>query len=547
MAPVRTAASVLAIALSAIAQSPARNPAPSPPKPEELCSIEGTVVNEQTGQPLGKTSLELNRAEGGGQNYVSSSGPDGAFVFKGITEGKYRLSAARNGYVRLEYGSSGQMRPGTTIALAKGQTVKGVPLRMIPHAVIAGRVTDSDGEPLAGIYVRAVRISFLRGKRSLLPFGGAQTNDLGEYRLFAVPAGRYLVNATQFQGGRREGAIDASGRPAEDGDVPTYHPSASEPEQGSWISVSAGGRIQGVDIMMAKARTYAVKGRVSGMPGSDASVSAMLLPRGGDIFSSLEPRRTQVSAEGTFQLTKVRPGAYYVQADSYHPEHQMTGRAEVDVRDGDVANVSVTLQSAFDVKGAVRLESGDAKVAGANVILEPREPGFMHGGSGGQIKEDGTFQLKSVRPSKYRIRMWKLPEGHYLKSARFGTTDALAEDFEMTSPGELELVVSPHGARIDGTVKNAKDEPAQGATIVILGEKGFRLSQPFLTTDQSGRFTVSGLPPGNYHVLAITDYEFGMEMAPDFLKLNSKAAGKVTLKERSAETLELKAASAVLE
>lgn len=548
MAPVRTAASVLAIVLCATAQTPVRPPAPSPPKPEDLSTVEGRVTVDQTEQPLGKVSLELIRMEagGGGRNYASSSGPDGTYIFKGIEAGKYRLSALRNGYVRAEYGSSGPTRPGTTIVLEKGQNLKSLSLKMIPHAVIAGRVLDGDGEPLAGIYVRTVRPSFLQGKRTLLPLGFAQTNDLGEYRLFGIPAGRYLVSASQFPGGRRENSIDASGREGEESNVTTYHPSAIEPEQGSWISVSAGGRLQGVDITMAKVRTYTIKGRVSGVPGADASVSARLWPQSGEVFSGMEERPVHVDAKGAFQLTGVRPGAYYIEAESYQVETQMSGRAGVEVRDGDVANLSVTLQAAFGIKGTVRLESGDGKIAGANVILEPKEIAFR-GGAGGVVKEDGSTQIRFVRPAKYRIRMARLPEGHYLKSARFGTADALAEDFEMTSAGELEIVVSPHGAKIEGTVKNAKGEPAQGATIVVLGEKGFRPTQPFLTSDQSGRFAVSGLPPGTYHVLAITDYEFGIERMPDFLKLNSKAAEKVTVKERSVEPVELKAATVVVE
>ena len=68
--------------------------------------------------------------------------------------------------------------------------------------MIAGRVTDEVGEPLAGVRIQAMRYQYLpNGRRQLTPvsggsFGGLVTNDLGEFRLYSLMPGTYVVSAT---------------------------------------------------------------------------------------------------------------------------------------------------------------------------------------------------------------------------------------------------------------------------------------------------------------------------------------------------------------
>ena len=67
--------------------------------------------------------------------------------------------------------------------------------------VIAGRVTDELGEPLAGVRVQAMRYQYLpNGRRQLTPVNpggifGPVTNDLGEFRLYSLMPGTYVVSA----------------------------------------------------------------------------------------------------------------------------------------------------------------------------------------------------------------------------------------------------------------------------------------------------------------------------------------------------------------
>ncbi|HYP09315.1 MAG TPA: hypothetical protein VER03_24030 [Bryobacteraceae bacterium] len=69
--------------------------------------------------------------------------------------GSYRITADRTGFVRTDHGATNPTRPGPPLTLAPGQALKQVTIRMQTHAVVAGRVLDEDGEPLANIHLQA--------------------------------------------------------------------------------------------------------------------------------------------------------------------------------------------------------------------------------------------------------------------------------------------------------------------------------------------------------------------------------------------------------
>src|SRR3954466_5554302 len=59
-------------------------------------------------------------------------------------------------------------------------------------AVITGKITDADGDPLRDVNVMATRIGSQRQHDS----GNGTTNDLGEFRIPDLHPGRYTVLAT---------------------------------------------------------------------------------------------------------------------------------------------------------------------------------------------------------------------------------------------------------------------------------------------------------------------------------------------------------------
>jgi protocatechuate 3,4-dioxygenase beta subunit len=125
------------------------------------------------------------------------SGPDGTFVFPELPAGTYGASASRNGfseYSRQEEEDSHD-RP-ITIALKPGEKLEGLALRLHPTGVIAGQISDEDGEAVEGLEVFALRISFMPGgKKQVSAAGRTVSDDLGNFRMPSLPPGSYYVSA----------------------------------------------------------------------------------------------------------------------------------------------------------------------------------------------------------------------------------------------------------------------------------------------------------------------------------------------------------------
>jgi hypothetical protein len=129
-----------------------------------------------------------------------------------------------------------------------------------------------------------------------------------------------------------------------------------------------------------------------------------------------------------------------------------------------------------------------------------------------------------VADGDYQFEMWDLPEDFYLKAVRAGSSDVLASGLSVNRkqpPGVLEVVLSPNGGRIDGRVLK-EDKPFSGAAVVRVPEERRRKEErlyKFTSTDQDGQFSIPGITPGDYTLLAWETVEQGAYMDPDFLRL----------------------------
>src|SRR5215475_14575187 len=172
-------------------------------QPQDRGSIAGHIVKMGTGEPLSKAVVTISAYNSGrAQTYTATTSASGQFAFQNLEPGQYRLSASRNGYVRMEYGARSPNRPGLPIGLNAGQRIGDVILQLMPAGTISGRVFDRDGESLANVNVEALKYSYQEGQRLMNVVQTSRTNDLGEYRLFWLQPGEYFVSATPPEGQR---------------------------------------------------------------------------------------------------------------------------------------------------------------------------------------------------------------------------------------------------------------------------------------------------------------------------------------------------------
>ncbi|MEZ5356372.1 MAG: carboxypeptidase regulatory-like domain-containing protein [Bryobacteraceae bacterium] len=512
------------------------------------------IRSKITGEPIRKATVTLfsTGGRGGGRPSTATSDASGNFIFTGIEPGRYRLGASRNGFVTQSYGGTS----GASITLGRAQKQTGLEFRLVPHAVVTGRIFDEDGEPAVYVNVQLLRYVYTDRGKALRPAGSGQTNDLGEYRVFGVGPGKYFVQASP----RRSLPSPAASSPDEPEETygATYYPGTMDAAAATPVDIAVGGVAQGVDIRLGKTRTFSVSGRIAGGPADSRPGMVMLVRRsapGAPVSveeGAFGNRVTQWdSRTRTFTVRGVAPGSYSLIAQGAPSRSERwSAIVPVDVGGGNVSNVDVLLQPGQPVSGVVKIEGQTeaAMPSSLSVNLES-SASRMFGGSATEVAEDGSFTVDRVGAGSYRLRLARVPEGHFVKSIRMGEVDVLTNGLELAGGAPaagIEILLSPKAAAIEGTALDGKGDPAGGAVVLLIPPTGHPRRDQLIfrtTADQNGRYTIGGIPPDDYRLYAFTGAEDGEDRDPDLLARYESASEKVSLGDSAHENKSVKSVS----
>jgi Carboxypeptidase regulatory-like domain len=535
--------------------------------------LQGRVVNAKTGEAIRRVNLTLRpigamgvpsptivlAAPGGmpsASPYAASTDAEGKFRIENVEPGNYMMMAERQGFVRTQYGARRNSMMGTTIKVAPAQETNNLDIKMAPQAVITGRVLDDEGEPLANVQIQALQRRFFGGKQQMAPMGGGQTLDTGEYRVANLAPGRYWISAIYRARMMMFGegpARNTAGQPEEEY-VPTYYPDTTDRANARPIDVSAGQEVPGIDIRLQKARVFRIRGKVvaGGQPPRNMRLVLMPRERSG-MMGFMGGPGAMVKEDGSFEMGHVQPGSYFVTALPMPGVQNMMGKVAVDVAQGDVDNVALVLGSGSTVKGGIRIDGDTQQLeqaqgkkitfGGVRVQFSPME-GMAFNNSGTLAKDDGFFMLENVAPDKYRVVVFNLPQGTWLKSIRAGDQEVLDNGMDLSggAPAAVQITLGVGPGQISGIVENANKEPASGSMVTLLPDP-MQEDRNYLyrvaSTDQDGQFTLQGIPPGEYKLFAWEDIEPGSYMDPEFLKPHDSRSQKITIKENSQQQVKL--------
>jgi hypothetical protein len=133
------------------------------------------------------------------------------------------------------------------------------------------------------------------------------------------------------------------------------------------------------------------------------------------------------------------------------------------------------------------------------------------------------------------------PSDSFLKSVTVGNSNA-DMGFNLTGPTMIELVIGSKAGMLEGAVLD-HDKPASNATVVAVPEEKYRKLRDRYgvgSADQNGRFTIRGLAPGSYTVLAWQDIDDGLYYDSSFLKSQESNGVALKIEEGSRQKIELK-------
>jgi hypothetical protein len=531
-------------------------------------SIEGSVVRLGIGTPIAGATVELtpvgSAPEGvfrygvwvtqPGPRFATSTSMDGRFVLPNVPAGAYRLYATQaQGFVLTEYGQRSINGKGRPVLVSEGQRLRDVQLAMTPAGSISGRLVDREGEPVVRAHVQAFRVSYVNGRRTLRVVQSVQTNDLGEYRLFWLPPGSYYIGARignlhaeeahvliapPGAGGTFEIASSVQARrTVERGEeiegvlVSVYYPGTVDSRNASPVELHADEHLGGLDFSMASGRIRGrhVRGFVidqrTNQPGAGMVV---LAPREA---SSDFPVPSANADRNGFDISGVLPGSYILFA---------VGSGGMVVQDLEVSDTDVnglrigsgprgfsTFQGRIVVEGdaadhvadLMRLQVKVEREPNLAVLPPPPVPGMAPSGA---VSATGDFRLNFLPPGNYRLGVAGMPPNLYLKSARMGNRDLLGEllDAERPPDSPIQITLSSRPGVVQGRVLNEKQQPAAGATVVLVPDpaRGRLDLYKDSTTDDSGRFEFRGVAEGNYKVFAWEDVESTAWQNEEFMR-----------------------------
>lgn len=368
---------ILYLLLSSI--SFAQTAAPAKPKPG---SIAGSVVRTDNLQPIKKAKIALEPSYEDSSANLSpeeavaayrdrmletESDETGHFLFSDVPPGKYYLRAEKIGFAAAEAMSTNQSF-GLPVTVAAGEALKDVEIKFRPAGAITGRVLNEDGEPMANVTLQAMRYAYSGGKRRLNPEGQAQTNDLGEYRIFNLLPKNYYVRASVSNAeGFSLPTKRQSNKPAQ-AYWPVFYPDAKTAATATRLEVKPSDE-QRANFSLVPGEAFVVSGKVMGIPPSSGREPgygmAMLIskdwnePAGTAMLSPKEP---------SFEIGPVPPGSYQLVAFSAEMTGAGTtnqgmqnfkmGHETVNVAGANVTNVVVNLgnQNTVEVPGKIRVD-----------------------------------------------------------------------------------------------------------------------------------------------------------------------------------------------
>jgi hypothetical protein len=551
-------------------------------------SIEGVVVRIGTGEPIAGVEVKLTRVAGPSDTVPTASDEpavevmprtpfpstisdrNGSFVLKDLDAGSYRITAARNGYSKQEYGQRIPGGQGTVVSVTSGQTVKDVTFRLTPAGNVGGQVRDFAGEPLTGFQVLLLRSAYnASGRRAFETVGSARTDDRGEYRFYWITPGRYYLSAglgngpNENSGWRNSNEVPAKPYPT------TYYPGTMDPSEASGVEVQPGVELSAIDFVLPHLELYRIRGKLldaaTGKP--PFPVEVMILPRApvGPFNTSQLNFSNYNPANGTFEIRDVAPGSYWISVvtspDVNTPiapnaiprtasdlfmaliSSRRKAQAAVDISGADIENLALTLTSGFSVRGRLNIDGQElSAIKGFENIqvtltsTTPNDEQFPR-----PMAPDGSFSLDNVLPGEYRLRVTLPQPETYVKDARLGSVDVLNKPLLISGPvsDTLAIVLSSKSGQIDGTLVNERAQPVAGTQTVLIPDRLRDRVELYKTavTDQNGHFTIRGITPGEYKVFAWEAIEQFGYFDPDLVRQYEQKGEAVSISESSKVTV----------
>jgi len=515
-----------ALVLLPVLLSPAGAQGPSQPGTPDAswARMNGRVVDSVTGRPVADVPvlLQCNWLDGRWGRLEGTTDANGQFTI-GTPAGQCTLA------INVPRGLSPEGPDLRLYEFAPRETVETV--RRLERNPVAqpleGGLLDDRGEPVSGVRVILRSGAIRAGIRQWTARPPVQTDAAGAFRFPAVGPGSWEVVVPAL-GLTRLVEVARSASPPSPAPI-----------------VIHGGRVP----------TFRVSGRVETPAGKTPHFAVISLDRGDAPSSNpLTIAETASDDSGTFVFSEVPAGSYRIRIDTSPTGPVGPGRAPIEifwaitpvVVTGDVSGVLVTARPGPELRAEVRLD--DQPLAPTQRVLlgvDASSGRFVPN----LLAEDGFLITRGLFPERYRIRITGIPRDYRIKSVTVGGRDVTQEGFDLADRpiSDMIITLTKHVTELKGVVRDAQDRPDGEASVLA-----FPINRQLWTetgqapafidrvpVSQTGNYSLKGLLPGEYFVVATTSMPFLTTDAETLGRL-APLAERIRLTEGQAMTLNLR-------
>jgi Carboxypeptidase regulatory-like domain len=499
--------------------------------------VRGRVVAADSDAPVRKARVALT-PEGAPPAEPIYTNAEGEFAFTNVAPGRYSLTALKSGYVVARFGARSQFDRTTSIAVAAGAAVDGLELRLVKSAVITGRIVDEMGEPIEQALISAGRIVRTDGRLRFRSIGVvANTDDLGEYRISGLAAGRYAL------------AISATGGGMAPRRQQTFYPGTSSLTEAGTLTLRPGEVAGAIDFAVAPvidAQHVRLTGYVTDAAGSPVAARLQVFSSGNGVVASNTSVTMQLPATGEFTL-QVEPGSQTLIAQSAAGIAVMT----VGPMTADVDGLRLVLSRGGRVSGRVVFNGAAPPartamlVGGWSADLEDvRTSTTMDRPVGATpIRPDGTFAIEDL-VGRRELRISNVPRGWTVTAILHNGRNLLNVPIDFKGGEDVsgvQIILTDQPTELTGLVVDPQQRPRADCSVLVFAEDRTFLAgrARWVRPDHTGRFRVEGLPAGTYLAAAVADVDDVEWSTVEYLDRLRSNAARVTLADAEKKTITL--------
>lgn len=397
--------------------------------------------------------------------------------------GTYSFNVSKVGYFTASI---------TGVTLAADETTVTQDITLIPASIVTGTILDTNGAAISGATAMLTKTS----SAPFGPFGATYTavsNAAGVYSVAIYDA--YTSNSTAV------------------GDYTLTISKTGYISQSSDISITAdASTLSGNNFSLVTGGT--ITGTITKSDGSALSGATITATDGfGNTYSATS------DASGVYSLSGLRASTKYMLTVTKTNYVGQKSYNTTVTAGATLTGKNFKLPAGKTYSGRILAKSNSAALEGAMIYLYKRNKtrsevaDFSY-----TTKTNGTFNFQNVSPGNYRIKVVKS-----------GYITVVQDSIVITSNLANRVYKLDLGGSILGQIFTGKNIGVASADIAVYAlNNGKEISYTATTTDENGRYLISGLKKGKYR-LRITSSSYVTKVTDINVKLGVQSSGNIKL------------------